>query len=171
MSMTKSCVIALAMLLLGSSISWAKLYQLDLGDCRYVLDSDTKKAYVQKFIGPSSRKTVTIPDNIMNAEDGKTYTVNSIGDCAFMESNVVTVEMPTTIKTIGACAFMNCPRFCKGKTLTIGEGVTTIGMEAFSGGLMTSVTFPSSLKMIDEAAFRGSKSKRPPSPSSPPTSL
>lgn len=157
--MTKSSIVTFVTLLLCSMGIAAANYQVDLEDCRYVLDSSTKKAYVQKFIGPSSRKTVTIPDNIMYIEDGKTYTVNAIGDCAFYETNVVTVNMPTTIKTIGACAFMNCPRFCKGKSLVINEGVTSIGMEAFSGGLMTSVELPSSLTLLGEAAFRDSKVK------------
>lgn len=156
--MTKSTFWALLLLLFVSINTSGANYQVDVEDCRFVLDSSTKTAYVQKFIGPSSRKTVNIPDNIMY-EDGKTYKVNAIGDCAFMESNVVTVNMPSTIKSIGACAFMNCPRFSKGKTLTINEGITTIGMEAFSGGLMTGVQLPSTLKKLDEAAFRDSKIK------------
>lgn len=131
-------------------------YQIEIGDCRYALDSSTRKAYVMQFIGPTSRKTVTIPDNIMY-EDGKTYTVNKIGDCAFMETNVVTVNMPATIREIGACAFQDCPRFSKGKVLVIPEGVQTIGMEAFKGCLMTGVELPSTLKLMDQAAFEGTK--------------
>lgn len=157
--MTKSSIVTFVTLLLCSMGIAAANYQVDLEDCRYVLDSSTKKAYVQKFIGPSSRKTVTIPDNIMYTEDGKTYTVNAIGDCAFMETNVVTVNMPSTIKTIGDCAFQNCPRFCKGKTLTLPANLTSIGMEAFSGGLMTGVVIPSTVKTIGEAAFEGSSLK------------
>lgn len=146
----------LAVCLFTSLVMSAANYQVEIGDCRYALDSSTRKAYVMQFIGPTSRKTVTIPDNIMY-EDGKTYTVNKIGECAFMESNVVTVNMPSTIREIGACAFQDCPRFSKGKVLIIPEGIQTIGMEAFKGCLMTGVEFPSSLKLLDEAAFEGTK--------------
>lgn len=69
----------LAVCLFTSLVMSAANYQIEIGDCRYALDSSTRKAYVMKFIGPTSRKTVTIPDNIMY-EDGKTYTVNKIGE-------------------------------------------------------------------------------------------
>ncbi len=156
--MTKKLYSIIAALLLCSMSAAAALYQVEDADCRYVLDSSTKKASVQKFIGPSSRKTVTIPDNILS-DDGKTYKVTAIDECAFMGSNVVTVNFPTTIKTIGDCAFQDCPRFFKGKSLVLPSGLTSIGMEAFSGCKFTGVTIPASVTSIGESAFSGSSLK------------
>lgn len=128
-------------------------YQVDIDDLRFSLDSKTKKASVQKFIGPTSRKTVTIPDNIMMADDGITYTVNAIEGVAFYKSNVVTVNFPSAIKTIGDGAFQECPRLSKGKALVLPPNLTTIGMEAFKGCHMTEVVIPSTVTKIGESAF------------------
>ena len=152
--MRKFLSVTLLVFLAGclSTVS-AERHQVDIEDLRFVLDSSTKKASVQKFIGPTSRKTVTIPDNIMMADDGITYKVTEIGSLAFYKSNVVTVNFPSTIKTIGACAFQECPRFSKGKALELPPNLTSIGMEAFRGCHFTEVRIPSKVTSIGESAF------------------
>lgn len=149
----KSVVTLLTALLFCSMTATAANYQVDLGDCRYALDSKTKKATVLKFIGPTSRKTVDIPDNIMNVDDGKTYTVTAIEGVAFYQSNVVTVNFPSTITSIGDCAFQDCPRLAKGKALVLPPNLKSIGMEAFKGCHFTEVTIPSTVTKIGESAF------------------
>lgn len=149
----------LAAMMLCCFAASADRYQMDVDDLRFLLDSKTKKATVQKFIGPTSRKTVTIPDNLMNADDGITYTVTAIDDLAFFKSNVVTVNFPSTIKSIGNCAFQECPRLSKGKAIELPPNLTTIGMEAFRGCHFTEVRIPSTVTKIGESAFASSDLK------------
>ena len=74
------------------------------------------------------------------------YVVTSIGDGAFMDNrNINSVSIPETVSYIGTSALTS---------VTIPDGVTTIGLYAFRGcdGL-ASVTIPSSITTIESGAF------------------
>ncbi len=116
-------------------------------------------------------KEVTIPSAI----DG--YLITEIGDNAFSENeNLITLQIPDTVKKIGAGAFAGCTRlkninlpksltainnstfFCCYvlDKITIPEGVTSIGSNAFGACYtLKSITLPKSLKSIGEDAFSG----------------
>ena len=67
-------------------------------------------------------------------------------------SNLATVNIGDNVTTIPSYAF----RGCKGLTsVTIGNGVTSIGESSFSGCGLTSVTIPNSVTSIGDGAFSG----------------
>mgnify|MGYP004632374537 FL=1 len=56
--------------------------------------------------------------------------VTSIGDHAFMYSNMESIELPSTLTSIGYCAFSDCKNL---KRLVIPDEVNEISYGAFSG--------------------------------------
>ena len=99
--------------------------------------------------------TIDIPSNFVY--EGNTYTVTSIGYCAFLDCNDMTaLNMPSSIVTIENSAFERS----KGLTeLVIGSGVTTIKTESFHNCTsLTLLTLPKSLTSIGYEAFSGCSS-------------
>lgn len=77
--------------------------------------------------------------------------VTKIGDYAFDREPLKSVVIPDSVTEIGKGAFSYCSSSSKGglDTITIGNGVKTIGEEAFAGnGYITSVTIPASVTSI-----------------------
>lgn len=71
----------------------------------------------------------------------------------YNDTKVTSVEFGSQIKTIGS---YTC-RYCNAMTsVTIPNGVTTIGENAFNGPNLTSLTLPSSVTSIGNYAFNGS---------------
>ena len=95
---------------------------------------------------------VTIPAKVTN--DGKEYTVTSIGYNAFWNTGLesVTFETGSSLKTIGQSAFASCYSL---KTITIPASVTSIGASAFTNSGLESVTFETgtSLEVIGVNVF------------------
>ena len=92
---------------------------------------------------------MVIPSTILYDEE--TYTVTSIGECAFMNSSITSITIPSSVTTIEYSAF----NYCTGLTsVTIPNSVTTIGEGAFDecSGL-TSITIPNSVTTIGNNAF------------------
>ena len=92
---------------------------------------------------------LVIPESVTN--DGKTYSVTSIGTSAFDHCiQLTSVTIPGSVKTIGGSAFCSCIF----ESVTILDGVTTIGDSAFFlCEEMTNITIPNSVKSIGRAAF------------------
>jgi hypothetical protein len=77
--------------------------------------------------------------------------VTSIGDAAFIDCPVSSINIPNSVTSIGDAAFNMCSRLT---SVTIPNSVTTIGEYAFSGcWSLTSVTIPNSVTTIGEYAF------------------
>ena len=105
----------------------------------------------------SGNTTVTITDYagtggavvIPSTIDGKTVT--SIGIGAFQSSELTSVTIPNGVTTIGKQAFSDCYYL---NSVTIGNGVTTIGEQAFWGcARLTDVLIPHSVTSIGEQSF------------------
>ena len=99
------------------------------------------------------RGNIVIPDRVLN--DGRTYTVTSIGDYAFSDCDALTsVDLSSTsLTTIGSYAFSNCAALTSVDLSS--TSLTTIESYAFSGcDALTSVDLSStSLTTIDYRAF------------------
>ena len=101
---------------------------------------DIENGLLIKYTGPGD--DVIIPEG-----------VTSIGEAAFADCGLTSVEIPGSVTTIGGVAFAYCYGM---KTVVIREGVNTIKAAAFMdcNGLMA-VDIPESVTSIGNDAFRG----------------
>lgn len=97
-----------------------------------------------------SQTDFEIPTTVSN--EGKDYTVTSIGDHAFASSSSLSsVSMPSSITKIGSEAFATSPV----RKVTFSENIDTIMDNAFAGYyLQELVNFPKHLKYVGENAFQ-----------------
>ncbi len=110
--------------------------------------SELTSTMVEKMVLPSEVlgnyysdiTTVTIPEGY-----------DRLGDNAFLNRDKIsTFNLPSTLTLIGKAAFKNCAALT---SIKLNNGLQNIGKEAFTGTKLTSIDFPSSLRMIDDAAF------------------
>ena len=84
--------------------------------------------------------TITIPEGY-----------DRLGKDAFYNRTGVTkFNLPSSLTLIGESAFANCTSLAE---IELNEGLENIGKSAFVGTKLTSIHFPSTLKIIDDAAF------------------
>ena len=112
--------------LLFSIKSWGRVTVEVLN---YDLNEETKTAEVTGFSN-GSVSNLEIPGSIQSGE--VTYTVTSIGEYAFSQSNIGIVTIPASVETIGDRTFNMCSNL---ETVTFEEGsrLKSIGTEAFAG--------------------------------------
>lgn len=144
-------------------------YDVVVNEMCYDLDNENMtatvvqdKSYVYQYLGD-----IVIPETI-NA-NGKTYTVNRIGEYAFFYSKGLTsVTIPETVEKIDTYAFSYCdlleeltiPSKVKVienytfsddinlKVINLPEGLETIGEGAFYNCAIESITLPATMKEI-----------------------
>jgi hypothetical protein len=94
--------------------------------------------------GPSIASTIKI--------DGKEYTTTSIGQSAFSDNtNLSTIDIPSTITLIDNQAFMNCSGLT---SITLPASLKKIGSEAFRGcSSLATINIPASVTSIGDKAF------------------
>ena len=81
----------------------------------------------------------------------RTFTVTAIGDDAFSQSDITSINMPISITRIGHAAFYHCDQL---DSIAIPDSVTYIGGQAFRGcERLKSIAFPKNLESIDYSAF------------------
>lgn len=78
-------------------------------------------------------------------------TVTEIKDDAFRDTNITSIELPSSIKTIGNMAF-NSTKISK---ISFPENIKTIGIQAFQWSMITDVTIPASVESVGSEAFAG----------------
>ena len=104
---------------------------------------------VSAFEGCSSLASVTVSENApLTALPDKTF---------YGCEKLASASLPPTIESIGVEAFFGC-KALQTVNFTNLTKLATIGKQAFVGSGFTSLTFPESLKMLDEAAFQESVS-------------
>ncbi|MBQ7958049.1 MAG: leucine-rich repeat domain-containing protein [Clostridia bacterium] len=139
------------------------------GDFEYYLN-EKSEAVISRYIG--KEKNVTVPENLDN------YTVTTIAPLGFsslsfidvsaegyrykegekwyiITNNLVSVNLPDTVKTIGDYAFAYNGSL---ETVNIPSGVTEIPQECFFGcKKMVNMNLPDSVREIGSSAFEGCK--------------
>ena len=94
------------------------------------------------FEGCTGLTSMTIPDS-----------VTELGNGLFSQANVTSVSLGSIVETKQLSSPLGG---CQNLSVTVREGVRTIGETAFSGCyFMTSVTLPESLTSINRSAFNG----------------
>ncbi len=79
--------------------------------------------------------------------------VVGIGDCAFMQKNIVFVHLPDTITHIGARAFENCINF---QNILLSANLKTLGKQCFMGSwALRGIWIPDGVKHIPDLCFAG----------------
>lgn len=110
--------------------------------------SELTSTKVEKMVLPSKVLGNYYPD-ITTVTIPKGY--DRLGEDAFLDrSKISTFNLPSSLTLIGKAAFKNCAALA---SIKLNNGLQNIGKEAFTGTKLTSIDFPSSLRMIDDAAF------------------
>lgn len=139
------------LLILSLSVVAAHAIEVTIDDCRYIL---RENGHTATIIGKYNRNdvvTIIIPPYI--SYEGVNYTVTSIGDEAFYDTNIKGVEIPNTVTYIGKNAFKDC--WFLSSSVEIPNSVTFIGESAFEGcWRLPSVELPNSITTIANSIFK-----------------
>jgi len=136
----------------------------------YTIPNAVTTIGMDAFNNHKALTSITIPTSVTTIEqsafqyagkdNGLAVTINSgsqletIGKNAFFESGVKTITIPNGVKTIGEQAFQGCARLT---SINLPESLTSIGGSAFSGcNSLATVTFASSYTAltIGASAFK-----------------
>lgn len=133
-------------------------YSYFLGNMTYLTLPLTKKTEVLNEKTSTNEDKMVLPGYVLSGYENanlKTVTIpegyDRLGDNAFKgQSKVETFKLPSTLKLIGNSAFENCGALT---SITLNEGLENIGERAFVGTNLTKISFPHSLRIINDAAF------------------
>lgn len=138
--MRKIYLIIAAALLLMTQGSWAQDATL-IDGVYYVLNNEEKTAEVVEPSGFRYQGDIVVPDTVK--QDGTAYAVTSLGEGAFMQSKLTSMQLPKqALRVIGPYAFLESEGLT---TIDIPEGVTTIGTAAFAAYDLTHMHIPASV--------------------------
>ena len=91
--------------------------------CEVTFRDSYGSSYSDEYTG-----SIVIPETV--TYNGTTYSVTSIGSCAFLGcSGLTSITIPNSVTSIGEGAFYDCSGLT---SVTIGNSVTSIGDDAFS---------------------------------------
>ena len=111
--------------------------------------SENEKANVEKMVLPSKALGKMSGNTIQNVVIPEGY--ERLGKEAFDGcSHVKNFTFPNSLQVIGDRAFYSCNDLSE---IKFNEGLENIGKEAFMGNSLVSVKFPSTLRIINDAAF------------------
>ncbi|MFD2115211.1 InlB B-repeat-containing protein [Paenibacillus yanchengensis] len=167
-AMKKIGTLLLVMALLLVPFNNMPVYADDLsGDFYYIENADTTSVTITGYTETAPRNHVVIPQMI----NGKKVT--AIGDEAFQNKSIQSLELPDGLVSIGKRAFLNnlftmleVPGSIKSideeafqsnglTSVTIHDGVEKIGRSSFAKNKLTTLSIPNSVIEIEAGAFQG----------------
>jgi hypothetical protein len=111
------------------------------------------------FYGCYSIQDIILPENSTHLKSIDGVIFDSTETILFAYPAAKTVEggytLPSTVKQIAPYAFFGY----KGTSITLNDGLNTIGKGAFYNSSLTTVSIPASVTAIDDSAFIASESK------------
>ena len=127
----------------------ANSQSFESGDLKYNVIGENS-VEVAGFTDANNYKThTTVPSTVSNG--GKTFTVERIGNNAFNNSRIESIDLPNTIKSIGKYAFRQSPL----KSIKLPLGLERIGEYAFEGcSSLKYVYFPPSPLVLEDCCFQ-----------------
>ena len=131
------CVVLLIMVLSMAGLACAEDDEWDSDPSHFQLDGTTLVSYT----GDAATEKIRVP-----------YGVTTIGTKAFsnVQYSVKEIELPETVTTIDEKAFYGVRDIA---TVTLPDGVTSIGAYAFAESGIRAITIPGSVKTIGTHAF------------------
>ena len=140
-------VFTACLLLMVSLGARSEIIEATIDGLNYSLDTEKSEATVT---GGDYKGDIVIPKSV--EYEGSIFLVTSIGDGAFWNCFYLTsITIPEGVTTIGEYAFYNC----RLTSITIPGSVTSIGSWAFGKcSRLTSITIPEGVTSIGEEAFR-----------------
>ncbi len=148
----KSFLLLVLTLVMFTSKSYAQASFENIGDLRYLIDSDAKTATVVASDGDKYSGDIVVPEKV-KASDGNEYPVTAFGDKAFEScSNLTSIIIPSSVTSMGDYCF----KFCSNLTnITIPSSVTSLGTECFYYCFsFTNITIPSSITSLRDGCFQ-----------------
>lgn len=125
----------------------ALAYEVNVNDVIYYVDLEAGRASVG--IGNKASGRVVIESSV--TYNGKSYKVTAIEDEAFMQNEeIMSVYIPSSVESIGQNSFAECYALA---TVTLNNGLKTIGDYAFDTSVIDEISLPASLAKIGEGAF------------------
>ena len=135
-------------MMLTSATAWAQTIEQE-GDWQYTYDSGTNILTITSYVGTDAN--VTTPTMLGG------HAVTAIGDFCFTNregahENLTSVTISEGITTIGQTAFTECRNLV---SVSLPNSLVSIGLSAFGYcSALTSITIPSSVTNIDDYAFQ-----------------
>lgn len=149
-NMKKIFGIISAALLLMAQGAWAQDATL-IDGVYYVLNNEDKTAEVVEPSGFRYQGDIVVPDYVK--QDGTDYAVTSLGEGAFMQSKLTSLQLPKqTLRVIGPLAFLECSGLTE---INVPETVTTIGKSALEAYDLKRISIPASVTEMGLAAVGG----------------
>ncbi|WP_282041349.1 leucine-rich repeat protein [Winogradskyella flava] len=130
------------------TISFAQTFT-DNGLTYNVLSTNPNE--VELIGGTPATLDLIIPEIVNDGTDD--FTVTSVGDQAFQQSGLTSVNFPPTITAIGEEAFQQNQLV----NLILPQNLLSLGFRSFQGNILVDVTFPDGLPAIGEATFSGNQ--------------
>lgn len=116
-----------------------------------VLDSATHLVYVTWAGSSPYTGDIVIPATVTH--ENTTWTVDGIGDFAFMQEKLTSISLPKTVNWVGTASFSYCSNL---NSISFPDTLNYIGNACFNGSAaLTSVKMPPHLDYLGAAAFYG----------------
>lgn len=145
--------------LLLAIISPTYAYDFKVGELYYNITSNSEPYTVEvtyeKYNSSenySTLRTLSVPSSV--TDNGVTYIVTCIGDCAFWQCKALSsVTLSNNIKNIGDHSFASCTDL---QSIILSDSLLSLGAYAFDACWdLASITLPNNITKIGEGTFHG----------------